>query len=173
MLTHDDVDAYVEFSALEAVQSGTDGDPISTPYSKDEPFDRDEIRRRTLKRWSTPITGLGWRRTWGTFENGQLIGQADLCGADLRSANHRVQLGMGVRRGYRRQGLGQALLETLIVWARTESSISWIDLGVFVGNDPALALYLKNGFIECGRTVDRFRVDGHKVEDIHMCLNVD
>jgi len=173
MLNTEHVEAFVVHAEVESRESGTDGDPVSTPYSKDEPFDREAQLKRTLQRWETPLEELDWRRAWGIFDGDTLAADLQLCGSALRSESHRVSLGMAVLRPYRRQGMGQALLETAIDWAKAQPQIAWIDLGVFGGNEPAYALYEKLGFIEQGRTVDRFRVDGNKVEDIHMCLNIE
>jgi ribosomal protein S18 acetylase RimI-like enzyme len=78
-----------------------------------------------------------------------------------------------VERPYRGRGLGRALMEACIDWARQQPSLSWVDLGVFEGNDVAEALYRKLGFTELGRTPDRFRVDGLQITDITMVLQVD
>ncbi len=64
------------------------------------------------------------------------------------------------------------LLATAIEWARNESQIEWIDLGVFEENLAAQALYEREGFIELGRTPDLFRVDGHQIDDISMSVFV-
>ena len=34
------------------------------------------------------------------------------------------------------------------------------------------ALYARLGFVELGRTPDRFRVDGHRLEDVSMTLRI-
>jgi ribosomal protein S18 acetylase RimI-like enzyme len=172
ILTNQDLDAFTRHSELEFQQSGTGGDPVSTPYSKEQVFDFEERKTCVRKYWETSLQDLGWRRAWGVFEGEILIAEIELCGAALASESHRVSLGMSVLRGYRRQGFGQAMLETVIDWSRNRKEIAWIDLGVFKGNDPAFALYTKMGFTECGRTPDKFRVDGQKIEDIQMRLSV-
>jgi ribosomal protein S18 acetylase RimI-like enzyme len=56
-------------------------------------------------------------------------------------------IGMLVDAGYRGQGVGAALLERLIGWAR-ERLIPHLSLLVFPHNERALALYRKFGFLE-------------------------
>ena len=63
-------------------------------------------------------------------------------------------------------------METLISWAKVQNFLTWIDLGVFAHNTPARRLYEGFGFVECGRVVDSFRIDGHHVDDILMNLNL-
>ncbi len=129
-------------------------------------------RAREVTRWSTDIDDVAWRRAWGLFDRGELVGHLYLAGGTLHSELHRVEMGMGIRRSHRRQGGGTLLLETGIEWARNQSTIDWIDLGVFSDNPGAQALYTRHGFHVLGRTPDRFRVDGESLDDISMTLNV-
>jgi GNAT superfamily N-acetyltransferase len=124
-------------------------------------------RVREVTRWSTEIEDLACR-AWGLFDQGELVGHLHLAGGLLHSEMHRVDMGMGIRRSNRRQGGGTLLLETGIEWARNQSTIDWIDLGVFSDNPGAQALYARHGFQVLGRTPDRFRVEGQSLDDISM-----
>jgi RimJ/RimL family protein N-acetyltransferase len=61
-------------------------------------------------------------------------------------------------------------METAIAWARGEARLSYIDLGVFVGNDRARRLYERMGFVEQWIRRDAFRVEGVVIDDIQMTL---
>jgi RimJ/RimL family protein N-acetyltransferase len=159
---------YVTYDA----SSGVDGAGHSHAYSQSEPLDIEAGRDREVTRWSTEIDDPAWRRAWGLFDQGELVGHLHLAGGMLRSELHRVDMGIGVRRSHRRQGGGTLLLETGIEWARKQPTIDWIDLGVFSDNPGAQALYARHGFQILGRTPDRFRVDGQSLDDISMTLNV-
>jgi RimJ/RimL family protein N-acetyltransferase len=172
LLTLDDVDGYVRHVARVDADSGADGVGHSHPYGKSDPVDVDEARGRETTRWTTEIDQPGWRRAWGLFDEGELIGHLYLAGGALRSELHRVSLGMGIARSHRRRGGGSLLLATAIRWARVQPSIVWIDLGVFSDNAGAQALYAQHGFHVLGETPDRFRVDGQSLDDISMTLNV-
>jgi RimJ/RimL family protein N-acetyltransferase len=152
--------------------SGLDGAAHSHAYGRDEPFDMEDGQQRETLRWSTAIAQVGWRRAWGLFDEEELIGYADLAGGTLASELHRTRLGIGVARPHRRRGGGTTLLGTAIAWARAQTGIAWIDLGVISDNAPARALYRKHGFQELGLTVDRFRVDGVSLDEVSMTLNV-
>lgn len=65
-------------------------------------------------------------------------------------------LGMLVLDGYRGQGIGSALMEAAIAWAR-EQGAHKVDLQVWPHNDAAIALYRKFGFSEEGRLVRHYR----------------
>ena len=142
------------------------------PTALSEPFDIEAARDREVTRWSTEIDELAWRRAWGLFDEAALVGHLYLAGGMLRSELHRVSLGMGIKSSHRRQGGGSLLLESAIEWARSQPIIDWIDLGVFSDNPGAQALYARHGFEVLGRTPDRFRVDGHSLDDITMTLDV-
>lgn len=166
-----DVEGYLRHVAMVDAESGVDGAGHSHPYSRTEPQDLEADHQREVTRWSTSVTDIGWRRAWGLFDD-ELVGHLYLAGGTLRSELHRVHLGMGILLSHRRQGGGTSLLQTAIVWARSEPSIDWIDLGVFSDNPGARALYARHGFETLGRTPDRFRVDGVSLEDVWMTLPV-
>jgi RimJ/RimL family protein N-acetyltransferase len=167
-----DVDSYLRHVGDVDADSGVDDAGHSHAYSRSEPFDLEAGRDREVTRWSTDLDDVAWRRAWGLFDQGELVGHLYLAGGMLHAELHRVHMGMGIRRSYRRQGGGTLLLETAIEWARNQPTIEWIDLGVFSDNPGAQALYARHGFQVLGRTPDRFRVDCQSRDDISMTLNV-
>jgi RimJ/RimL family protein N-acetyltransferase len=152
--------------------SGIDGAGHSHAYGASEPFDLEAARDGEVTRWSTETDHPAWRRAWGYFDQGELVGHLYPAGGMLRSELHRVHMGMGVKRSHRGSGGGTLLLQTGIEWARNQPIIDWIDLGVFSDNPGAQALYARHGFQVLGRTPDRFRVDGQSLDDVSMTLNV-
>lgn len=73
--------------------------------------------------------------------------------------SHRGDVSLAIRDGYRGQGLGRALLDTAVDWARAVG-IAKLTLGVFPGNAPAIALYRAAGFAEEGVLRSHLRVAG-------------
>jgi ribosomal protein S18 acetylase RimI-like enzyme len=65
-------------------------------------------------------------------------------------------LGMLVDRGWRGRGVGSALLEAAIGWARGQG-LHKLSLEVFAHNTAAIALYRKFGFAEEGRRTQQYR----------------
>ena len=167
-----EVDDYLRHVREVDAGSGVDGARHSHAYSESEPFDVEAGRAQEVTRWSTAIEDLGWRRAWGLFDKGELVGHLYLAGGTLRSELHRADMGMGITRSHRRQGGGTLLLEAGIEWARRQPTIDWIDLDVFSDNPGAQALYARHGFQILGRTRDRFRVDGQSLDNISMAMNV-
>jgi RimJ/RimL family protein N-acetyltransferase len=66
------------------------------------------------------------------------------------------ELGMLVARDWRGRGVGSALVEAAIGWAR-DRGLHKLSLSVFAHNEAAIALYRKLGFVEEGRRVKHFR----------------
>ena len=167
-----EVNEYLSHVSAVDSGSGVDGSGHSHPYSRSDPFDIAGAHDREVTRWSTAIDDVGWRRAWGLFDQAELVGHLYLAGGALRCELHRADMGMGIVESRRRQGGGTLLLETAIAWARQQPTIDWIDLGVFSDNQGAQALYEGLGFLVLGHTPDRYRVDGHSLNDTSMTMNV-
>ncbi len=121
-----------------------------------------------------PLTEPGWQRWFVALEesDSRIVGQVDLKGDGLRAGLHRCELGLGIERPHRGGGLGRRLMVTAIEFARSEESLSWVDLRVFAHNAAGRALYRKLGFTEVGTLTDRFRIQGVPIDDVMMTLNV-
>jgi RimJ/RimL family protein N-acetyltransferase len=84
----------------------------------------------------------------------------------VRERNHHAgTLGMSVRNDWRRQGLGQALIQNLLEWARADPLIEKVSLVVFSTNEPAIRLYHRMGFIEEGRQKREYRLSNEMYVD--------
>jgi len=66
------------------------------------------------------------------------------------------ELGMLVDREWRGRGVGSALLQATIDWAR-DHGLHKLCLEVFTHNTAAIALYRKWGFVEEGHRVNQYR----------------
>lgn len=171
LLGKPDVGALCKHLTRHIAESGREGDVIFSPRSAEDPFDEMEATKRHRASWARRLDEPHWTRTWGLVLDGEVRGHLDLHGGRLVSEFHRVTLGMGIERSARRQGHGRALLAAAIAWAR-KHEVAWIDLGVFSANAPARALYRSAGFVEVATTRDRFRVEGQRIDDIAMTLEL-
>jgi RimJ/RimL family protein N-acetyltransferase len=80
------------------------------------------------------------------------------------------EIGMMVAPDWRGRGVGSALLEAAMHWAR-ERGLHKLSLSVFPHNAAALALYRKFGFVEEGRRVKHYRrANGEIWDSIEMGL---
>jgi ribosomal protein S18 acetylase RimI-like enzyme len=74
------------------------------------------------------------------------------------------EIGMAVRSGWRGRGIGTALMEAAIEWAR-ENGLHKLSLSVFAHNEAAIALYRKFGFVEEGRRPRHYRRQSGEIWD--------
>jgi len=80
------------------------------------------------------------------------------------------EIGMAIAREWRGRGVGSALMEAAIDWARARG-LHKLSLGVFAHNAAGLALYRKYGFVEEGRRVKHYRrQSGELWDSIEMGL---
>jgi GNAT superfamily N-acetyltransferase len=146
--------------------------PVS-PRGRKRDFDMAAAAEHRRDRWARGLDQAGWARAWGVIDGHEILGHAELHAGELFNERHRGTVGLGVQACARRRGHASALMNALIDWARAQSSISWVDLGVFSHNHVAEQLYRKLGFVEVARIEDRFRVDDVVVTDVQMTLRVD
>ncbi|MFM1895211.1 MAG: hypothetical protein RLZZ385_285 [Pseudomonadota bacterium] len=123
---------------------------------------------------SLPVTTPGWQRWWVVKDGSpeRIVGHVDPQGDRLNTGLHRCELGIGIERDYRGQGLGLRLMHAALDFARRTPSLHWVELKVFASNTRAIALYESLGFTRVGLVPDRFRIQGQAIDDIIMILNV-
>lgn len=170
-LTEKDVPLYLEHFVRHRAESGR-GDYHFMPFNPGDPGGPKGI---SLEKLSLELTQPGWQRYWVACVEDQdcIVGHVNLKGNPLLTALHRCELGIGIERDWRAQGLGRRLMKVAIEFARQSPSIAWIDLGVFGHNHNAAALYQSLGFIPLTTVEDRFRVEGKSIADTLMTLRVE
>ena len=88
-------------------------------------------------------------KVFGAFHGSELIGIAGLVIRGRRKEAHKgLLVGMYVRPGSRKAGVGQRLVETIIEFAQGE--IELIQLAVISENEQARRLYNRLGFVAYG-----------------------
>jgi len=80
-----------------------------------------------------------------------IMGELHMRSLNFVRLRHDVRLAIGVLPQYQRLGVGTALLDRSITWARGTAGIDRISLSVHAGNHGALELYRRFGFVEEGR----------------------
>jgi putative acetyltransferase len=101
-------------------------------------------------------------------EDGEVVGLIALYAGDDGGAD----LGMLVAYDWRRRGVGRALLEAGVAWARNRR-LQRLVLDVFERNAGAIAFYRSFGFVEDGRTREIPRASGEVWAAIGMTLELD
>lgn len=102
--------------------------------------------------------------------DGSVVGQLGLRGSQRQALRHAAELGMMVSREWRHHGIGTALMERAVAWARSGGVLKRIELRVYVRNSPALHLYQKFGFLIEGRRQRAVWQDNEWVDDYIMAL---
>jgi putative acetyltransferase len=106
-------------------------------------------------------------------DGGKIVGELTLrCISPRRALEHVASLGMSVHSAYRRRGIGRALLEHAIEWAKG-IGITRIELYVFADNAPAIALYEALGFVHEGRRRHFVRFGDTYIDDLVMARLLD
>jgi ribosomal protein S18 acetylase RimI-like enzyme len=98
------------------------------------------------------------------LDGSSVVGWCDITPHHYEGLDHVGELGMGVLKGYRGQGIGLALLQQSVEFAR-ENGLEKVELEVFASNYPAIRLYEKEGFEIEGRKRQARKLDG-KYDDI-------
>jgi RimJ/RimL family protein N-acetyltransferase len=105
--------------------------------STEPPVPRDRWREHTLKAFDDPHSLL----LAAADDDDRLIGELSASGRPNRPAD----IGMSVAREWRGRGVGTALMQACVDWAR-EHGVHKLSLQVWPHNDAALRLYEKFGF---------------------------
>ena len=104
-------------------------------------------------------------------EDGAIVGRLSLARDPHPASRHVADLGLMIASSHRRRGIGRALLEQSVVWARA-AGVAKLELHVFPWNEPAIALYESFGFAREGYRKAHYRRDGQMVDAILMALKV-
>ena len=100
-----------------------------------------------------------------------LIGRLSLARDTHPASAHVADLGLMVAKDARRSGVGRALLDAAVDWARA-SGVRKLELHVFPWNEPAIRLYERYGFEQEGLRKRHYRRAGEDVDAILMALSV-
>jgi RimJ/RimL family protein N-acetyltransferase len=101
-----------------------------------------------------------------------VAGRLSIARDSSAQSHHVAELGLMVAESERRRGIGTALIDEAVKWARA-SGVTKLELHVFPHNEPAIALYRKLGFQEEGRRRRHYRIGGRYVDAILMARCLD
>ena len=103
--------------------------------------------------------------------DGTLVGRLSLARDAHPASAHVADLGLMVAKGARGVGVGRALLDAAVEWARA-NGVRKLELHVFPWNEPAIRLYDRFGFEREGYRKAHYRRAGEYVDAILMAYRV-
>jgi RimJ/RimL family protein N-acetyltransferase len=101
----------------------------------------------------------------------EVVGRLSVARDPHPSSRHVADLGLFVAASHRRRGIGRALLEQAVDWAR-DVGVRKLELHVFPWNEPAIGLYEAFGFEREGYRRGHYRREDEYVDAILMALAV-
>ena len=104
------------------------------------------------------------------YKDGEVIGDAGITGKTRRMA-HRAEFGITVRKDYWNMGIGSALIEKCVEFAK-EHDIEILNLETRSDNKNAIHLYEKYGFKKTGTLPAFFKLNGEYIDFDMMQLDL-
>jgi RimJ/RimL family protein N-acetyltransferase len=104
-------------------------------------------------------------------EDGVIVGRLSIARDQHPASRHVADLGLMVAADHRRRGVGTALLEAAVEWAR-QAGVRKLELHVFPWNKAAIALYDRFGFVREGYRRGHYRRGDEYVDAILMAYDV-
>jgi RimJ/RimL family protein N-acetyltransferase len=118
-------------------------------------------RERRTKQFSETI-GSDDAQVFVAEADGEVVGELTVF---RRTSSGPATIGMGVDADWRGQGVGTALTQACVEWAR-KAGVHKLSLEVFPWNEPAIVLYRKFGFVEEGRLQNHCRRQSGELWDV-------
>ena len=104
--------------------------------------------------------------------NDNIVSVAQISSPNRKRIAHNSDVSISVKKEYWGNGIGSAVMEELIRFAREHDKIKNISLGVKASNHRAIAMYEKFGFKKVGLHKDYFNVEGNFDDEILMDLYI-
>lgn len=99
---------------------------------------------------------------------GKTVGMAHLVRGKFTKNEHVGFLGILVLKGFRRIGIGEAMMNYIMEWAQKQDGLEKISLTVFSTNKAAINLYRKFGFAIEGISKKQYKIEGKYIDEITM-----
>lgn len=106
------------------------------------------------------------------FVDGELVSLCDVRAAARKRIAHVAGIAISVKRAYWGLGIGSIVMQAMIDYARSTGALRTLSLEVRDGNNRAISLYHRFGFVEVGRHRERINVRGVYHDEILMDLDL-
>lgn len=102
--------------------------------------------------------------------NGKIVGHVSCGGGVVSATYHTTGLGITILKEWRGKGIGTALMQHIVDWARANPVIKRVELEVFTTNPRAAKLYERFGFEAEGVKRQVYFKDGEFVDSVMMAI---
>lgn len=106
------------------------------------------------------------------FVGNELVLLCDVRAAVRKRIAHIAVVAISVKRDYWRLGIGSIAMQAMIDYAKSTGTLRTLSLEVREGNERAIALYKRFGFVEAGRHKAYFNIRGTYYDEILMDLDL-
>jgi len=100
--------------------------------------------------------------------DGKTVGMTYLVRGKFEKNKHVGFLGISILMGFRRIGIGTAVMNYIIEWAEKQEKLEKVSLTVFSTNKAAINLYRKFGFKVEGISKKQYKIEGRYIDEITM-----
>lgn len=104
--------------------------------------------------------------------DGVRVGELNLRRGTRIAFKHSTVLGLSIAKAWRGQGVGSALMQHALEWARAQGNLRRVELWVYASNTTAIRLYERHGFVVEGRRRGSVRVGDGYVDDLLMTCHL-
>ena len=104
---------------------------------------------------------------------GQIVGSLGVRGNTRRATQHVVNIGIAVHPEFRGQGIGSALLQRGLEWAKETGIVRRVELTVYARNKGAIRLYERCRFVTEGCHRAAFCKGGEYIDSLTMAMLIE
>lgn len=120
---------------------------------------------------TTTLAAANTRMFVGTVD-GEIVLVCDVRAAGRTRIAHVGGVAISIKRAYWHLGIGNIAMQAMIDFAKSTGVLRALSLEVHAGNERAIALYKRFGFVEVGRHKARLNVRGTYYDEILMDLDL-
>jgi len=144
------------------------GESNNLLFGKDEFHLTVEEEKEHIKRMNNDSNSL---MILGIIDD-NIVSLAQITSSNRKRIAHNSEVSISVKKDYWRNGIGSAVMEEIIRFAREGGVIKNISLGVRASNINAIKMYEELGFVKVGLHKNYFNINGNFDDEILMDLYI-
>ena len=128
------------------------------------------VPERSREDWDEAIREIKRRKglTIIAQANEKTVGVAHLVRGKFKKNKHVGFLGISILKEFRKIGIGTAMMNYMVKWARRQKGLEKISLTVFSTNEAAINLYCTFGFRIEGMSKKQYKIEGRYIDETIM-----